>query len=683
MSSQVAWTPLGAGATALGMSRAGYPDDLVSRVSKLDLGPEHVFLAWELTRLASDLSDSDRRALATVVLALLVVQGEGGTRLSLDDEGGNLGRILDELELEDSESLDIVHLLDEARRLGTGGNVPSGLSAVLGPPGSYKPLILEHGFLYTQRLQVLEERVGRLLSDLLSSGYEEVGLDGSQDALLDVLDRCPVHDASPIRLTEEQQNAVQLAMDGRVAVISGRPGSGKTSIVASLLRVLARIGEPPIESMALAAPTGKAADRMRQSLSMQLSAIKRPNEADLRLMAACPPAATLHRLLGYSAGSDRFRHNEHNPLSERLVIVDECSMVDLDLMDRLLRAMHPEGRLVLLGDADQLPSVDTGAVLRDLCSAKATERARRAVVLRHSFRARADDPSGRAILSVAQSINDGDTEALLNCSESETSASKVPPCLVKRDRAVELQFEGAEMLEGSLEETEFFLERWLGRLEEGLPDLEERLSRAYVLAADGFGPEDTAALLVLLGHFERFRILCATRMPLDGTGSEAVNRWFHRRRLRSLGVGSTKDGPRFLVGEPVLVTRNDHLRRLYNGDSGLIVWVSRDGEDERSKSSPVAVFPRGDALAAFSLESLRGKLEPAWATTVHKAQGSEYDHVAVMLPTIDVRPLTRELLYTAVTRAKRSVTILGSRKRLVAGTSRRMDRASGLSARLS
>lgn len=674
MKASVHWTPLGC--RAYRGDHPGFPCDFIPRLKHLDLGIEEVFLAWEMARLAGpETSPGQRRAVMLLVLAVRLMANEGSTRLPLSP-GGLLDRVWEEFNTTAEERATIEVLLNEARKAarGPGG---SGLADLFGGPGEYRPLIIDHGCLYMQKLHVLESRVGGMLRERIGRGPAVAGgqdagqLDSATENAVHEVFGCPPAGASgKIELDDEQKAAVRAALSGHIAVISGRPGSGKTSIVASLLRVLARLGSPPLESIALAAPTGKAADRMRQAIAGHLAAIPEPGEADRRLAEACPPSSTLHRLLGYSPAQDRFRHNENNLLAEQLVIVDESSMVDLAMMDRLLRALKPGARVVFLGDADQLPSIETGAVLRDLCRSGRANGQGRVVVLQKSYRAREEDSSGRRILDVAAAINAGASPAGAGGGKS----------LVVRKQAAGLRFAGVEHLAVASEEqvTGFFAE-WRDLLRGRLPDLDERLAREYPAGPSGFDEDVAGALRLVLEHYERFRILCVTRVAAGGMGSEAVNSWFHRQWAGGLtAAGASPGSPHFQVGEPVLVTRNDYSVRLFNGDSGLVLMVKPPAGTGRQAAEPMAIFPRSGSFVAYPLEALRGRLELAWATTVHKAQGSEYDHVAILLPAVPVRPLTRELLYTAVTRAKRSVVFIGSAEVLESGVRRTTERASGL-----
>jgi exodeoxyribonuclease V alpha subunit len=664
MASDLLWSPLGAGVTAMGAGDAGFPEDVVRAASEVDLGPEAVLLAREIVRLAPGLSLASERALLLLILAALASGAEGSTRLPLGEDGP-LARLLADLGGTDADRSAVDQLVVRARVVASGrpAEGAEGLAGVVGGPGAYRPLIVDGDHLYLQRMHDLEAAVTRQLVARLEGGadapYAEAAL---ESALADVVARPVVAGGTAAVLSKNQLDAVRAALRGSLSVVSGRPGSGKTSIVATVLRVLVRLGVAPA-SIALAAPTGKAADRMRGSITGQLAAIAEPTEADLALLRDCPPAATLHRALGYAPSLDRFRHHQDNPLSERVVIVDESSMVDLVLMDRLLRAVAPGARLVLLGDADQLPSVEAGAVFRDLCRAERLAKAGQVVVLTESFRAEASE-AGRRILDTADRINRQDADALEDVVHRRASVS-------------ELAYAGVEHLApGSPDQRDAFLSAWYARIGQGLAGLETGPDAIFEEGAGGFDEETTRALGALHREIERHRILCITRIPSAGTGAMAINAWCHARHLAEARRRGDVDGsPHVLPGEPVLVTRNDYGRNLYNGDSGMVLSVRPEGETE---AEPMAVFPRADGFAAFPLEALRGRLELAWATTVHKSQGSEYENVALILPAADVRLLTKEVLYTAVTRARRSVVIVGSADRLSGGTRRAMARYSGV-----
>ena len=729
---EINWNPLGCGEHNK-ESGPHFPVELLPRLRELELDIETLYNSWELIRFAggeyNGISEKEettqkQKALIIIILALRLSAYEGSTRLSFTDD--IMKRIKEDFNLDEPEFVPVEKLFNEIRQAVTGDNLLAGLNRLFGRPGEYRPLIIDENCLYMQKLHVLENRVAEKLRERLNlSATNLIGITGDgelndtvENALAEVLSIQPVPEpekstkyesagvkdkaesgarGAMIELNGEQITAVRTILKSPISVISGKPGSGKTSIVATVLRVIARIADPPLESIALAAPTGKAADRMRQSITDHLNSIPDKEEPDNRLLHECPPSTTVHRLLGYSPNQDRYFHNENNPLAEQLVIVDEASMVDLSMMDRILRALKPHARLVLLGDANQLPSVDTGAVLRDLCESKITRENGRAVVLERSYRAREENKSGKAILDVAAAINEGmlPTEVItrVNIGESIILSKQSEESVTKEAKSPsELSFAGVELFSSSesspgyphdTENVSIFFKRWLDYLCQTLPDFQSFLQYQYAADGHGFDEDSTAKLREIMGHYEKFRILCVTRVTAGGTGSEAINEWFRREwlhKMQQFDMGGRQNS-QFAVGEPVIVTGNDYRLRLFNGDSGLVLPVKPHNSKD-SDHIPMAVFGRGESFAAYPPEILRGRMESAWATTVHKAQGSEYDHVAVVLPGVKVRPLTRELLYTAVTRAKQSVTIVGSEEILKYGIEKKVERDSGLSQKL-
>ena len=241
----------------------------------------------------------------------------------------------------------------------------------------------------------------------------------------------------------------------------------------------------------------------------------------------------------------------------------------------------------------------------------------------------------------------------------------------ERSSASELSFEGIEFLEsaegsGVLGE---FLDHWYTAKIQGGPEIDALLLHDYTQGPDGFGGDDIASLNILFKHFDRSRILCLTRVRT--TGAERINAFLHRRALRLRNHGF---GDELMPGEPVMMQVNDYGRMIFNGDQGLVLRVSDNGR----AATPMVVFRRDDGFIALRTEALRSNLVHSFAITVHKAQGSEYDHIALVLPDVDIPLNTREILYTAVTRAKGSVTIVGTREVFAGGVARRIHRSSGL-----
>ena len=457
--------------------------------------------------------------------------------------------------------------------------------------------------------------------------------------------------------------------------------SGKTSIVVAMLRVLARLGVP-MSSVALAAPTGKAAHRMKESVLAGLALVSSPNDDD-RAVAEVPEPRTLHRLLGYSPAADRFKYHEHNRLPDQVIIVDEGSMVDLYLMNQLVHAVRDDARLVLLGDAEQLPSVEAGAVFRNLVPpgvgsgaspwralvgaeyhavlpapvASADPRWRAAVRLTHSYRMDKGRPEGRKILEVAGLINRGEAAKLLADTE-----------LLQRCASVdELHFAGVDLLEGP-GTLGAFCDRWLEARVVSLPGLSEMVRRPVV--ARGGQVEGGEWLDPLFDHHEGARVLCVTRSEAEATGADAINAHLHAGLARSLGLVVDDLCP----GAVVMMQHNDYDRGLFNGDQGIVL-LARGDDGVR----PAVVFRRAAGrYAVFRLEALRSQLQLSFAMTVHKSQGSEFDHVALVLPAANMPLLSREVLYTAVTRSRRSVTLVGRGDLLGQGIAQPIARFSGV-----
>jgi len=422
-----------------------------------------------------------------------------------------------------------------------------------------------------------------------------------------------------------QELAVRMAASRRLGIVSGGPGTGKTWIVARLLvdaieRALAA-GRPAPRCLLLA-PTGKAAARLLESLGAAGDAIA-PAAA---VRAALPEAAsTVHRALGL--GSDRRRaprHGPGRPLPADLVVVDEASMVDLALMTRLLEAVAPAARLVLLGDPDQLASVEAGAVLGDLCrAADAGAPALRGGVvrLRESRRYEAASGVGR----LAEAVRAGDAERALSLLDdaSVSDAARIDPGDGRRLPP--------ELVAGALE------------------------GYAGLRSADG-----------VADAVDGYRVLCAVRRgPL---GVEAANRALARALF-----GAELDLDRPPPGLLLMITRNEPELALYNGDTGVVA--------RHADGTPQLALAAGGAARRIALARLP-EHEPVLAMSVHKSQGSELDRVDLVLPTVSSPLCTRELVYTAITRARRSVRIFASRAILAEAIGRRVHRSSGLVARL-
>jgi len=615
-----------------------------------DLGDGSLYLAEELVRLQWSLGQDERKALALIVLASIIGLRQGSTRLPLSSHPDSyLGRIVTSIIKTASPAAGGAAAEKPKKLLKMITSLPTMVTfdRLIGSPSDHRPLILHDNCVYQQAMFHAEQRTIAQLRRRIDDRAQDTGV--GDEALTDVCARPAYKGDAAMNLSEEQRAAVKRALFAPLTVITGGPGTGKTAIVAAILRSLTRLGISHAD-IALAAPTGKAVARIATSLGDSLASVREPSEVDEQLAGALPEAQTIHRMLGYIPHRDQFRHHENNPVDAAIVIIDEASMIDLTLMERLLRALRPTTRLVLLGDADQLPSVDAGAVLRDLVDV--TD----AVRLTHSYRMDPSDPRGRSILTVATEINSGRIETLTKPAS-----------------------EGARLLDtkSNLGKVEAFVDDWYNTRVAGHDDFNRLIGKTYRATAGTFGEEDRADMAALFHHYDRSRLLCVTRRY--ATGAEAINRMLHRRIVAGTDVNHKAE---FCPGEPILMRRNDYERGLFNGDPGLILRVSEDGAAQRYR----AVFPRSRAgqvdYLVFPLDALRTHVDIAFAITVHQSQGSEFDEVGLLLPTTDLPLLTREMLYTGITRARHNVTIVGSTPLLRIAANRTAERFSGITTAL-
>lgn len=645
-----AGAPLVPGGTSLTVPAVAHP--LREALPAFNLDENLVWHSLELVRFAGPMAEEDREAMLVLLVASWVCLGQGSTRISLDADGG-LDELVDRLL---SAAFDAKYLLDLKRRIRSLilDRPPAGL---VGSPGEVVPLVLDGDHLYHHRFHELEGRLAQKFDALLARSAVTIDTSALPEALRSLVDGEDAGGARSMRPSAGQLRAIEMAVTRPVAFLSGGPGTGKTSTLVSILRTLRRLGVEP-GSIALAAPTGKAANRMAGALRLP----------ELEII---PAPRTLHRLLGFSARTGRFAHHAANPLIAKIVVVDEASMVDISLMDRLLEAMSPSARLILLGDADQLPSVEAGSVFRDLVRDPATGRARSqpyVVELTESFRMDPRDPAGRNILEVARRVNAGDPAGLVSAGEDPSAMRAVPDL-------GDLRHIGAELLAAPAGSSvlDDFLEEWWFRFHGG-ENQRAAVRRDHHLVEDGrFDEGSRARLDTLFRWVESFRILCLTRT--HRTGTRLINERMHALSQRGQTDASGAD---LFPGEPVIMLHNDYARSLFNGDIGLVLWVV----DARGRRSQKVVFPGGEGYQAFEKGSLIGCIELAHALTVHKSQGSEYQHAVLVLPETDVPLNTREILYTGLTRSRRSVTVIGSAQILAAGVRRRIQRDSGLGDRL-
>ena len=519
-------------------------------------------------------------------------------------------------------------------------------ASVVGKPGEYKPLVLDDGArLYLYRYWDYQEKLARAIKERALDTVDPVESRMLEDGLLRLF---PID--KPVEI-DWQKVAAFTALTKRFCVISGGPGTGKTTTVASILALLLEQASPREPRIALAAPTGKASARLQEAIGRVKESLDCPGN----VREVIPEeATTIHRLLGSIPDSPYFRHNEANPLPVDVVVVDEASMVDLALLSKLVQALPAKARLLLLGDKDQLASVEAGAVLGDICDTgnghgysesfcdslegvagyrlegelcgKPKSGLNDCIVhLQKNYRFGADSGIG----TVSQAVNAGDG-----------------------NRAMRLLQGGqyGDIAWRDLPQVNVLPRAFREKIINGFGD--------YLRASD---PRE------IFRKFDSFRILCALR---EGPyGVNAIN-----SLVEDILAGRNFIDPdkRWYCGRPIMIRRNDYNLRLFNGDVGIVL------NDPESDNDLRAFFLTSEgSLRKFHPLRLP-EHETVYAMTVHKSQGSEFDSLLLLLPDRESPVLTRELIYTGITRARKNVEIWGKEGVFQAAISRRIERMSGL-----
>ena len=440
------------------------------------------------------------------------------------------------------------------------------------------------------------------------------------------------------------------ADSGRVRILLGGPGTGKTTEVAR--RLIEKFTADPLTRIALAAPTGKAAARMAEALRNRCVAERAPQPVLDAIDAARP--VTVHRLLKVRPrGSPRYRFNADNPLAYDLVVVDETSMLSSALMHRLLDAVSADTELLLVGDPDQLASVEAGSVLADIARAAArtgsplaavTDR----LVTRHRF--------GAEIGALADAILAGDAATTLDL-------------LAHAAGGADTESPGRQPGEASP-----LFPPAISWVEPGSPAFRALVAEVVAHAARLGTLARAGDAAVAVEAQKDLQVLCAHRTgPLGAAGWNTLI----EKRLGAFG------GPPWYAGRPLMITRNTPALDLFNGDIGLVVPAGDQpaGGGAPGSSRLEAAFPQGRSVRRVSVTRL-DEVATVHALTIHKSQGSEYRHAVVVLPERASRILSRELVYTGVTRAIDRVTVVGTRDVITAAVTRPIRRASGLADRL-
>ncbi len=515
----------------------------------------------------------------------------------------------------------------------------------VGKPGEYKPLIFDGKRFYLYRYWFYEDRLYRRTLEMAERKMEP--WDGIKDSLLRLFG------PSAGEEVDYQRLAAFTALTSEFSVISGGPGTGKTTTVSKILALL--FEKDASLRVALAAPTGKAAARMNDSIASARNRMKEEVSDEVLELLASVEGKTIHRLLGYRKNSPYFRHNNENPLEADIVIVDEASMIDLALFSKLVDALPSNARLILLGDKDQLASVEAGSVLGDICSGSVNR------------------------------FSEDFVKKYLDCTGEKVTVSSLPGTLA--DAVVELKKSyrfgkkpGIGALAGAVNRGESIeiIDEVFGKFDRSsginfcpLPPATRFKSSFGQRIRDGFKSYIEAETPgEALEKLNCFRLLAAVRE--HDYGVRFLNR-ITEELLESEKL-IERDGE-WYENRPVMILENDYNLGLFNGDVGI---VRSDENGNRRVYFPV---PEGIEPKPF-IPTLLPRHETVYAMTVHKSQGSEFENVLFFLPPREIPVLTRELLYTGITRAKEFVELIAVKDVMDKAVRSRVERSSGLRDRL-
>lgn len=494
-------------------------------------------------------------------------------------------------------------------------------------PATDAPFIRVDGNIYMKSFYSDEKSVSDFISSMASDRP-----DIDTERLSKLIDKYFKEDSM-------QKAAALNAALNRLTVISGGPGTGKTSTVFSLTALLCEMADKKLK-IAVCAPTGKAAARLTETV-----AEKRKDFSDKNILEQIPEKAlTIHRLLGMTGDSKSPLYNSANLLPYDLLIVDEASMVDVRLMAKLTEAMKPGSRLILMGDKDQLASVQPGAVLGDICANAPVE----------SF----SDERAKILSAVA-----GKTLQSDGTSFSDITVMLDKSWRYNSDKGIGLLAESSGR--GDYKTAIEVMKNDSTGVVDFIPmsdDFEAIISRIIISHFKSYKDAETPFEAIEL--FNKFRILTPHWKQMGGT--DHINTLAHKSLFKE---GFTDNTRQFYHGMPLMITENDYSQNLFNGETGLII-----GKGENCK----AHFTEEDSKTRLITPARLPGHVTAFSMTVHKSQGSEFEHVFCVLPETDSKILTRELFYTAVTRAKKRLTIISTEKAVADCIQKKTKRASGL-----
>ncbi len=506
-------------------------------------------------------------------------------------------------------------------------------------PVDGQPLVLDLNRLYLRRYWRFENELAAMLRQRMST-TPDTDPDIDKDAARQAMDR--LFSNAGASAHAHQREAIANALGQAFSIITGGPGTGKTFTVTQLLAALQQLHGGELH-IVMAAPTGKAAQRLSESVGQAKAGLRGVPPGVLDSIPET--ASTLHRLLGVVPGGNDFRHDRRNPLRLDVLLLDEASMIDLPLMTRLLRAVPDKARVILLGDANQLPSVAVGNVLAELVA---------------------------PITPVHPASSEANRQRLTRLTGGQPPDSRTPDCVTTLTHSYRFSGGIGRLAEATL----------AGKADESwrlLRHGDERISRVDTpstgqwlveMAREHYLPVVQAENIdEAFRRLADFRILAATRQGPRGV--EAINQRLEHWLRGRIGV---PPGRRYFHGQAIMVVENHPATGLYNGDIGLL-W-------EREPGRLLAAFPKDAGGIRWITPARLPAIENVYAMTIHKTQGSEYRHVALLLPQQENRILTRELLYTGITRAREKLSVRGDGTIWRASVRRRVERYSGLGVRL-
>ena len=519
-------------------------------------------------------------------------------------------------------------------------------SPCVGKPKEYKPLILDKNKLYMYKFWLYQKKIAKYLKSANKHPNEPYNINAAKQTFARIFN-IKEKKSYPIIL------AAASALLKKITVITGGPGTGKTAAVADILAALINIEtiqNPNKEiTIALAAPTGKAAARLKESMAK----IKTDKKYDKKILSVIPETSyTIHRLLKPNSDFSAYMRNKTNPLNFDIIVIDEASMIDIKLMTALIEAIDKNTKVIMLGDKNQLASVEPGAVLADICGDNKAKNFSKNFIS-HVKQITDVHPADLKHLQIQKNAFDNIIEFKTDFRFNKKSGIKKLSDLVNAQKAQEaLNYLKKE----SKKDIKFIAVKKTA-------DLHSQVQKAVLTRYKNYLKSEQPENCIKL--FNQFKILCAVKKGAYGTESinTATEKILREKKLISLKT-------EWYHKRPLLITKNDYQTNLFNGDAAIV--FNTDG------NIPYAVLSDNNGKIKKIACSNLAYYQTAYAVTVHKSQGSEFDNVMLILPNAKSPVLTKELIYTAITRAKKSVTILGTEEIFIYSVQKKTKRASGL-----